>query len=535
MKRQWIVLSLSLTLPFLVACSLDALAGGSGSTTTNGMVVGKMVTAAGAGASRTLVGLFRSDYDPVKDTADVPKDTTDSAGNFSFPHVPPDDYSVLAVHLDNMTRAIVVGLHVAEDTVTAPVGALQAPGKMNVSLPEGINSVTGYIYIPGTSCFEFLNDRTDSVELDSLPPGCLPEVSYSSTNGSASTVIRYDVPIAPGGTSVVVNPSWKYSKTALLNTTPTGADVAGRVEHFPVLIRLTPSNFDFSQAQANGADIRFTKSDNTFLPHEVERWDPVTGLAEVWVNVDTLYGNDGYQSLMMYWGNTAASSGSNGSSVFDTGRGFLSVWHLGDTPVGNASIKDQTANGHHGTPLGEFSAADLVDGLIGKGLNFRGMNSTIYIGKGVKTGPAFTLETWVFSTIYEPQRFMCDQNGYSLWYDEVKKGFRLEYRDKYAWRGIPQDGGTVQPMTTGEWYYLAGTFDGDRVRLYINGTLATASDSIGSAPRASTDSLLIGSAWHLEHVQGVMDEVRIESLPRSDDWIKLCYMNQKEQDALVKW
>ena len=185
--------------------------------------------------------------------------------------------------------------------------------------------------------------------------------------------------------------------------------------------------------------------------------------------------------------------------------------------------------------MGEFSPTDLVDGAIGKGLYFLGTDPTVYVGRGVKTGPVFTLATWIYSTIYEPQRFICDQNGYSLWYDNITKGFRLEYRDKSAWRGIPQDGGTVQPMTTGQWYYLTGTYDGDKVRLYINGTLATASGSIGSTPLASNDSLLIGPARHLEHVKGVMDEVRIENTPRSDDWIKLCYMNQKELDALVKW
>jgi hypothetical protein len=29
--------------------------------------------------------------------------------------------------------------------------------------------------------------------------------------------------------------------------------------------------------------------------------------------------------------------------------------------------------------------------------------------------------------------------------------------------------------------------------------------------------------------------VRISNAASSADWIKLCYMNQKEQDALVKW
>jgi hypothetical protein len=32
-----------------------------------------------------------------------------------------------------------------------------------------------------------------------------------------------------------------------------------------------------------------------------------------------------------------------------------------------------------------------------------------------------------------------------------------------------------------------------------------------------------------------MDEVRVNNISLSSDWIKLCFMNQKERDALVKW
>lgn len=35
--------------------------------------------------------------------------------------------------------------------------------------------------------------------------------------------------------------------------------------------------------------------------------------------------------------------------------------------------------------------------------------------------------------------------------------------------------------------------------------------------------------------RGMIDEVRIANEAYGPDWIKLCYMNQKEQDALVKW
>ena len=37
------------------------------------------------------------------------------------------------------------------------------------------------------------------------------------------------------------------------------------------------------------------------------------------------------------------------------------------------------------------------------------------------------------------------------------------------------------------------------------------------------------------YFNGIIDEVRVAKIAFSKDWVKLCYMNQKAQDALVEW
>jgi hypothetical protein len=37
------------------------------------------------------------------------------------------------------------------------------------------------------------------------------------------------------------------------------------------------------------------------------------------------------------------------------------------------------------------------------------------------------------------------------------------------------------------------------------------------------------------YFKGKIDEVRVSSAALSPDWIKLCYINQKENDALVSF
>jgi hypothetical protein len=502
--------------------------------------MGCVVLPGGAPAAQTIVQLIPSTYAAI---GTVPPsalltDTTDKSGTYCFSHVDTGIYNIQAVQIDTRTRALVTSIAVDTDTVRAPSAVVAPPGRLSVVLSELFDPVSGYLFIPGTTVANLINGMQDTLVLDSVPAGMIPGVYYAVTGGSEHTVLRYNVPVSTGETVTLSNPIWKFSRRLRLNTTMAAAAITENIIDFPVLIRLTKENFNFNQAQTRGADIRFSKSDNTPLTYEIERWDSTNGKAEIWVNVDTVYGNDSMQSLHMYWGNPEALESSNGALVFDTDHGFAGVWHLNDTPSGSASIKDQTANQYHGTPLGDFSAADLVDGDIGKGLHFNGTTNIVHVEQRVKKGSVFTLEAWVLITHSGNQRFIHYPSGYSLWYDNQADGLRVEFREKTtAWRGIPQNGGTPQPVTMGTWCYVAGTFDGEKVRLYVNGALATASDSIAALPLplTSIDSLVIGGSWSGEHVKGVLDEVRMQSTPRSNNWIKLCYMNQKEQDALVMW
>jgi hypothetical protein len=88
-------------------------------------------------------------------------------------------------------------------------------------------------------------------------------------------------------------------------------------------------------------------------------------------------------------------------------------------------------------------------------------------------------------------------------------------------------------MTTGTWYYLTATFDGTVIRLYKNGSEASVSNPITVIPRTNAKPLVFGKSDTGPFVYGIMDEIRIEGVARSADWIRLCYMNQRSDDKLV--
>jgi hypothetical protein len=343
---------------------------------------------------------------------------------------------------------------------------------------------------------------------------------------------------------VIANSSvWKYSKKFLLNTTASGANVAVTVTDFPVLIRLTSGTIDFSQARADGGDLRFIKEVGTPLPYEIERWDPVTGLAEVWVRVDTIYGNDIAHSFVMYWGNANAAPQSDPAAVFDTAAGFAGVWHLGQ-PAG-AMVPDATANGINGAAM----ATATVSGAIGAAQSFDGKSSLIQA-----FGPAsdkvnfpdtgtYSVSAWVRTNALDTlcQAIVFKSNAqYGLQIIPEKEWEFNTYIEKTRWEG------TRSPASAGSWHAIAGVRNGTRQYLYVDGVCVDSSitNTITFAPengpRAYDKPLEIGHCPDGgrnpdRFFSGIIDEVRISKIALSADWMKLCHMNQKEQDALVKW
>jgi hypothetical protein len=514
---------------------------GGGSEAGNARVIGRVMNVQGSPAGNVMVTVLSSDYDPVKKTAhpDSVFDTTGTDGRYGFTVQKGRTYTIQAVHMTLRTRALIAGIAVGDTDITAPQCTLNAPGAIKVRLPDSSDKTLGYLFVPGTAVLTFLNNAAGFVVLDSVPGGIIPAVSYSSISIPASAVIRYDVPVIPGDTAVVYNPSWKYARRLFLNTTTGGANVSDDVYDFPVLVRLTAGNFTFAEAKADGTDIMFTKSDNTFFPFEIERWDAASQQAEIWVKVDTVFGNNDRQNIVMYWGNQGAADSSKPAAVFDTAAGFAGVWHLGQ-PAG-AIVTDATSNGINGTA----TATATVSGSIGMAQSFNGTSSLIQTSASASdkvnfpdTG-TYTVSAWVKANALD-----------SLFHGIVFKSnfqFGLQMRPKNKWEFLTYIDKSRwemsrSPASDNLWHALAGVRNGSKQYLYVDGICVDSSivNVASNIARAYDQPLQIGHCPDGgndpdRYFNGSIDEVRISKVAYGADWIKLCHMNQKGQDALVKW
>jgi hypothetical protein len=545
------LLCLAMAAPALFFCTNLDMAGGS-SSTDNGKILGMICLENSLPASHTRVTLRPADFDPYQDTGVHRIDTTDAAGDYAFGKLAPGVYTIEAVDLDTRARALVNTIIVDSVTAYAPVAALAKPGAITVQVQNSSNGATCYVYLPGTSRYGIVRDGIGFI--DSVPAGTVPAVYYvNMADSTANHAVKTDFSLASGATRVIADYSaWKYSKKVFLNTTITGADVSGTVVNFPVIVRLSGANFDFGSAKPDGGDLRFKKADDSPLTYEIERWNAAEQRAEIWVKIDTVYGNDSAHFFTLYWGNTAAVAESKGALVFDTATGFQGVWHL--SGEGTSTAYDATANGYHGTPF-NMTVASAVEGAVGTARGFNGSSSYITMPNTAASAlnfpedGAYSMSLWVYADTIDTLWRAIAGKGHEQYYLQLKGLGKnratwefVEFQDQRGWE-YTEDSTPPAPGAK-RWIYLTGVRSGTSQQLYLNGerVVDTAALMPGDYTRNTGDNFTIGrygrsvsipyyQGW--SYFKGSVDEVRISRGIPGADWIRLCYMNQKAGDALV--
>ena len=336
--------------------------------------------------------------------------------------------------------------------------------------------------------------------------------------------------VIPGLISGVVaaqeNPyqGWQHSGVMTILTTPEGANLPAAVSlnDFPLLVRLNQDGFDFKQAEASGADIRFTNSAGQKLAYQLEAWDAKKGSATIWVRIPNIKGNE-RQPIKMFWGKPDATSESNGSAVFNESNGYVSVWHMQDVnpdEVGTIKIEDK--------------GTTSTTGMVGQARHFPG-------GKGITGGEKITGLPSASNPHSTEVWFRAEQPNSVVvaWGNEKGQGkVVMQYAspphvrlDCYFSNGNV-DGNIKIPG--GEWVQVVHSYESGNACLYVNGVLDVVNTAKGSPLNIQNPARLYLGGWYNNYnFIGDMDEVRISKVSRPAEWVKLQYENQKTQQTVV--
>ena len=359
--------------------------------------------------------------------------------------------------------------------------------------------------------------------------GASTSTQYSAATSIDSTT-NGQFTLLAGGYSLTGG-TWTYRKKVTFDNSAQ----AENLTNFPVLIKLSASNFDFSKAQSAGQDIRFTDSDgSTELSYEIEKWDNSGQTAAVWVKVPQINTSSNTDYIYMFYGNGSIADGQAVTSVWS--NGYQAVWHLSENPAGSSpQMLDSTANNHDGTTAGSMTSGQQVAGKVGGSLDLTGddnvsiPDSTAWI-LGTST---LTIEGWVKST--DTAYAMISQvPGLAHW--------MLSYGH---WGGIDvcfysHDGGasagchvtynTTTPKS-GNWYYFTIVRDavGSWI-LYIDGAQVATGSGTSSMPDLAAVMYLGGPGYGGGYLIGQIDEYRFSDLgvARSAPWIAAQYKSMAD-------
>lgn len=537
------------TLILSLRCSTNMVSGTSGSETGNGKVYGYIVDTTGKSCSGVQVALRPSTYDPLKSSTFVQLDTTDTSGKYFFTCTP-GNYTIQSINHSEGTKTYSDNVIVDTNDIVLAPDTLKTPGTITITLPETGHLQDGYFYIPGTTIYSFPVENSNSAILDSVPVACITSICYTELGNDNVRVIRNNVKVVSNNSTNILHPEWEYTKHAYVNT-KSGIHITKDVIDFPVLLRLSKQNFTFSQSDKNGSDLFFTNSSGTPLPFTIEHWDSTTGSAEIWVKVDTIHANSDSQYIVMLWGNSSPDPKSD-EAVFDTANGYQGVWHLTENSLSDLNnVSDETSNGNNGKYIGDNFGT--VMGAIGSAIKIGSStsNKESYIELPNMTNldyhGAITISCWIRFTEDSPDSFNiagkysfcensiseeCIISGYTLFCSSLRTiQLRIGFGDSLFFF-LESD----TRITDNNWHYIAAIFQPNKISLFIDDTEKQC--ALPEIPVPSSESGFIGGKFFFDGTElfaGEIDEFRISNTVRTSDWIRLNYLNQKPNDALIMW
>ncbi|MGD8813539.1 MAG: DUF2341 domain-containing protein, partial [Anaerolineales bacterium] len=333
---------------------------------------------------------------------------------------------------------------------------------------------------------------------------------------------------------------WDYRKQITIDPLQVVADET----NFPVLVSFSSDADLAAHAQDDHDDILFTSSDGvTKLSHEIEEFNGSTGKLVAWVKLDISGSLD--TVLYMYYGNDTVGNQEDINGVWS--NGFAAVYHLNNNPgPGNSGdILDSTSNNKHGTAEASMESNDLVPGQIGNGIDFDGGDDYVWAPDPLD-GNTMTISAWIksfdFSQSWHTIAQRDDQES-EWWYDwqfyarandtpSINHAvFRVDVDDN---DDANEEAESDIVLSINTWYYLVGTYDSTDLKFYRDGTLRDTDTHAGTIPDSGNDMwIAMNDEWG-EPFEGIIDEVRVSTTPRTASWIETSYHNQFNPVAFYK-
>jgi subtilase family serine protease len=347
-------------------------------------------------------------------------------------------------------------------TVALTVNTAPSPAAIPIITPA-----TGTYYTAQTVT---ISDATSGATIYYTTDGSQPTTSsmkYTASFQVSATATIKAIATAPShstsatGTSVItiwLNPAWTY-RSSVTVANPGGTTLTAYQVHVAL-----GASFDFTKALPNGEDIRFTANDGTTaLPFWIESWNPAGSSASLWVKVPSIPATG--TSLYMYYGNSAATSASSGSSTFD----FFDDFSLGSIDTTKWTASGGTWSVVTGTePNGQ-------SGTMARGSTNRPPNQILY--SSTYTGGDYIFEAYGLQQSGREWGVGARVNGPSNFYSANLYADLDTTNNLYEYKWLNNNGSNpsihlgsaaVGTINLSTWYKLRMAVHGTSIDVYLN-------------------------------------------------------------------
>ena len=198
--------------------------------------------------------------------------------------------------------------------------------------------------------------------------------------------------------------------------------------------------------------------------------------------------------------------------------GLVSYWTFD-----RDDIEDDTAKDVWGNNDGQIMGPEIVEGQIGEALEFDGVDDSVDCGndESLDITDEMTHEAWLKINSIQTIGGNCRITNKGIGGTEVYTFlFSVPALTPtfYIYVGGQSHGVGGDPLSLEEWYHLVGTYDGENLKIYINGALSNTLAQSGKID-TSEGSLALGSRPEggARGVNGIIDEVRIYNRALSED------------------
>lgn len=316
----------------------------------------------------------------------------------------------------------------------------------------------------------------------------------------------------------------------------TGPDSKEPLFDVPVLVRLTSQRIDYDAAASDGADLRFVADDGvTLLSYEIEQWQP-GGTSAVWLKVPSIAPGRDVDHVYMYYGSVGAPAGEQPKEVWS--NGYVAVWHLAD-------IDDALGN----FPLVPWGTLP-TQGRIGMAQLFNGTSTRMVVSAEEPLVELFvggaSISAWIYATGWGGSAFgriieTCTQpqaqEGWSFSVaNPVESSGTLRFANDFE-GGPAEWRAESNSIALEQWHHVAVGYTAaasDTPNLTIDGAkapLGLESASSGAPVTTATAPTTVGAHAPAEnrHFDGIIDELRISSVVRSEAWLELQHRSMTDE------